>query len=112
MRNKRSKSPFWLSQQVKRKFRLDFQTRKIEYTKAAATWKLLCLFDEITAYSLVENHREKSITKQWPTRMDLILRGKKVVSIYFDSIQKCTKWCQAINQVLAETVKAEDYHSN
>jgi hypothetical protein len=44
--------------------------------------------------------------------MDLILRGNKVVSIYFDSIQKCTKWCQAINQVLAETVKAEDYHSN
>ena len=65
------------------------------------------------AYSLIEDHKEKSIVKQWPIRMDFVLYSvekqqsettKKLKaeapSIYFDTMDKCKKWVKAINWIL------------
>lgn len=65
---------------------------------------MLAKFSEIISYGLVEKHREQTIAQKWPIRMDLTLvEGKEKPSIYFDTKDKCDKWCNAINQILEQS---------
>jgi hypothetical protein len=65
---------------------------------------MLAKFSDIISYSLVEKHREENIAKKWPIRMDLTLAsGKEKQAIYFDTKDKCQKWCNAINHILEQS---------
>ena len=107
LRKKNNPKSFLVSQHVKRPFRMDYEQQRIEYISKGQS-KCLVVFNDIYAYNLYENHKEKSIVKQWPWRLDLVLsqsateevKKKGPPSIYFDSKDKCDRWCTALNFIL------------
>lgn len=107
LRKKNNPKSFLVAQHVKRLFRMDYDTKNIIYISEKKE-KVMVQFDDIYAYNLFENHKEKSIVKQWPWRLDFVLsqsateevKAKGQQSIYFDNKDKCDRWCTALNFIL------------
>jgi len=108
LRKKGKPSSFIVQQHKKQPFKIDYDATLIEYMSKGKGTKVFLKFDDIYAYNLFENHKEKSIVKQWPWRMDFILSGKAsaeakakvALSVYFDTKDKCDRWCTAMNFIL------------
>eukprot|EP00347_Sterkiella_histriomuscorum_P013748 403363518 len=108
MKQKRQKSVFSLSKTVKRLFFLDFSTKSFYYKHQASDTdcKTISSFKDIRDVQEFD-HPHQDIIRKWPYALKIITNSQVV--ILFDSIEKVTKWKEALDNIILMNKRLNDY---